>query len=319
MWKKFSVDLLNFTKKERSGNIIILIIIVLLCLLPFIFPLFVKDKKYNHSNFEKEIATLKIKQADSAVTNFSTSNDDYPAYYQPSEKNYPSKNIKGELFYFDPNTLNEEGWKKLGLRDKTIATIKNYLSKGGKFKKPDDIGKIWGLSKQDAERLIPFVQLQIESKEKSYTNFEEAKPVAKQEKKIYTPTSIDVNVADTTAFISLPGIGSKLSQRIINFREKLGGFYKVEQVAETFGLPDSTYQKIKDRLVLKTATVKQININTATIDELKSHPYLRYTIANAIVQYRNQHGNFSSVNDLKKVMAITEDIFLKASPYLKVE
>jgi competence ComEA-like helix-hairpin-helix protein len=87
-------------------------------------------------------------------------------------------------------------------------------------------------------------------------------------------------------------------------------------VAETFALPDSTFQKIKNKLVITNREVKKLNINLATLDELKSHPYLRYNIANAMVQYRTQHGNFSSVSDIKKIMLITDEIFIKAAPYL---
>ena len=138
------------------------------------------------------------------------------------------------------------------------------------------------------------------------------------EKSTYTPPLIDINLADTSAFIALPGIGSKLSQRIISFRDKLGGFYKIDQLAETFGLADSTFQKIKPRLLLDNPVVKQLNINLASADELKSHPYLRYALANAIVQYRSQHGNFAAVSDLKKIMLITDDIYNKMVPYLKL-
>ncbi len=134
----------------------------------------------------------------------------------------------------------------------------------------------------------------------------------------YLPKTIDINTADTTAFIALPGIGNKLANRIVEFRNKLGGFYKVEQVAETYALPDSTFQKIKSRLTISTIAVQQININTATVDELKSHPYIRYYIANAIVQYRNQHGNFLAADDLKKITLITDSAFNKMLPYLKV-
>jgi competence ComEA-like helix-hairpin-helix protein len=87
-------------------------------------------------------------------------------------------------------------------------------------------------------------------------------------------------------------------------------------VAETCALPDSTFQKIKNKLVITNREVKKLNINLATLDELKSHPYLRYNIANAMVQYRTQHGNFSSVSDIKKIMLITDEIFIKAAPYL---
>jgi competence ComEA-like helix-hairpin-helix protein len=98
----------------------------------------------------------------------------------------------------------------------------------------------------------------------------------------------------------------------------LGGFYDVNQVAETFGLPDSTFQKIKSRLVLTNSAVKNININTALLDDMKVHPYIRYSMANAIIQYRAQHGNFSSIADIKKIMLVTDEIYKKVEPYITV-
>jgi competence protein ComEA len=318
MWKQFISGYLNFTKRERTGTLALLVLIAVLILLPFLFPFFIKKKNYEHDAFEKEIASLTIKQADTASKYHRKNYDeDQPQYARPSEKNYAGKEQwKGELFYFDPNTLDEAGWKKLGIRDKTIATIKNYVSKGGKFNKPDDIRKIWGLNDEEKGRLEPYIKIESAAKENLYPAKNYDKPATEKPK--YTPSVIDINTADTTVFIALPGIGSKLSQRIVTFREKLGGFHSIEQVGETFGLPDSTFQKIKLRLIVSNPVVKQLNINTATLDELKSHPYIRYAIANAIVQYRVQHGNFSSLPDLKKIMTITEEVFTKAVPYLKI-
>ena len=316
MWQKLLNNYFTFTKKERTGTIALLVLILLFALLPFLYPLFIKVKTADAVAFKKEIAALKIKQQDTATQyvkkNFDE--DNYQNYYQPSEKNY-SKNVKGELFYFDPNTATVADWQRLGVREKTIATIQNYLSKGGHFYKPEDIGKIWGLHPDEIERLMPYIQ--IAAKENNYPQKTyEAKTYDKPK---YAPSVVDVNSADTSAFIALPGIGSKLAQRIINFREKLGGFYKAEQVAETFGLPDSTFQKIKSRLSISNTAIKQFNINTATVDEMKSHPYLRYNLANAIVQYRTQHGNFASVADIKKIMLVTEEVFNKVVPYLSTQ
>lgn len=319
MRKQFLSSYFYNNKKERSGTFTLVTIIVVFCLLPFFFTFFIPVKNYDHSAFEKEIKMLKEKQADSAVRyQRRYADEESPQYYQPSERSYASaKQFKGELFYFDPNTLDEAGWQRLGVRDKTIATIQKYLSKGGKFKTPEDIDKIWGLSDAEVERLRPYVRIENKQTEKNYPAATVYKPA--DEPKKYVPVVIDVNTADTTALIALPGIGSKLSQRIISFRDKLGGFYKIEQVAETFGLPDSTFQKIKSRLNIGSTSVRQFNINTATVDELKAHPYLRYAIANAIVQYRNQHGNFGTVNDLKKVVPVTDEVFAKVLPYLKTD
>ena len=318
MWKRFTSDYLSFTKKERTGILVLLVLIAFFITLPFLFPFFIHPKTTDATLFKKQIDMLKMKQADStdkyAKRNFDK--DDYQNYGEPDGNKEYAKKIKGELFAFDPNILDEAGWKRLGIRDKTIATIQKFVQKDGRFYKPEDLGKIWGLHEEDVQRLIPFVQIKNVGKE----NYPEKKLYENKvyEKQKYSTAIIDINTADTTILIALPGIGSKLSQRILTFRDKLGGFYKVDQIGETYGLPDSTFQKIKARFSVSQASIHQLNINTATADEMKMHPYLRYAIANAIVQYRSQHGNYLAVEDLKKIMLITEDIFNKASPYLKV-
>ncbi|HUS03523.1 MAG TPA: helix-hairpin-helix domain-containing protein, partial [Chitinophagaceae bacterium] len=299
MWKHFLHEYLSFTKKERTGIFILLTLILLCIIVPFLYPIFQAEENFYHSKFDKEISELKLLQADSAAgkkypdsyrgKNFDENN--YANYYEPSEKNYYNR-PKGELFNFDPNTASANDWKRLGIRDKTAETIQKYLSKGGHFYRPEDISKIWGLHKDDVERLLPYVK--IENSKKEYadnkTEFNRYTSPDSYRNKKSSSQVIDINAGDTSAFISLPGIGSKLAQRIISFRDKLGGFYSVDQVKETYGLPDSTFQIIRSKLVLNNTSVKTININTATLEEMKLHPYIRFNIANAIFQYRNQHG-----------------------------
>ncbi|HEV8083626.1 MAG TPA: helix-hairpin-helix domain-containing protein [Chitinophagaceae bacterium] len=319
MWRDFIKDYFSFTAKERKGIIIIISIILLVLFLPLLLPYFNKKVSYNHSEFEKEITQLKTLKNDSPHRKIYNSNyengyvNDYSL--SPGNKSDP---IAAEVFYFDPNTASASDWRKLGIRDKTIKTIQNYISKGGKFYKPEDISKIWGLPPSDVQRLVPYVRISLAAKENaSFEKKEYPKPLSPYSPKTIQP--VDINLADTSAYISLPGIGSKLSKRIISFRDKLGGFYSIDQVGETYLLPDSTFQKIKPRLILSNTPVKKININTATVDEMKTHPYLRYNLANAIFQYRQQHGNFNSVGEIKKIMIVTEEIFIKLSPYLSIE
>lgn len=312
--KKQQSEYLFFTRKERIAIIFVVLLMMVYPLIPALYVLINKPDPVDHKTFENEIASLDMKEPDSSSA---YSKQNYPQY-QPSEKKYYDKAVKGELFYFDPNTLSIEGWMKLGVREKTANTIHNYLSKGGRFYKPEDISKIWGLHEDEVQRLLPYIRIEPKPA-RDYNKYPGSENTKTYEKSTYTITPCDVNYSDTAAFIALPGIGSKLAARIVAFREKLGGFYKIEQVAETYGLPDSTFQKIKSRLVIGNSNVKKLNINMATIDELKAHPYLRYNIANAIVQYRLQHGSFSSVADIKKIMMITDDIYNKAAPYLIVK
>lgn len=261
--------------------------------------------------------TLKVKEHHTAVQSETTNkyDDNTIGYYSSAAGNDFDKPVRGELFYFDPNTATTTDWKRLGVRDKTIATIQNYILKGGHFYKPQDISKIWGLHLNEVQRLLPYVQIAA-----TETNHLQLKYEPKKfDKPLYAPSVIDINRADTTALIALPGIGSKLAQRIINFRDKLGGFYKAEQIGETFGLSDSTFQKLKARFIINNSSIKQFNINTATIEEMKAHPYIRYALANAIVQYRTQHGNFTALTDIKNIMTVTEQQYDKAAPYLTVQ
>ncbi len=315
MWRRFIRDYFTFTKKERKAVIVILSVILIFILLPYFFPLFLKQKPVSYKKFQNEIAQLKMEQNDSVKNNYSE-NENNELYDDYSNENKKNESVKAEVFYFDPNTTSPEDWKRLGIKDKTIHTIQNYLSKGGRFYKPADISKIWGLPLRDAQHLIPYVRIKNVNKEYSFEKKEYPKFTSYTAKSIQT---IDVNEADTSAFISLPGIGSKLAQRIIAFRNKLGGFYSVDQLAQTYLLPDSTFQKIKPRLILGNTHIKQININTASTDEMKTHPYIRYALANAIFQYRQQHGNFNSVEEIKKIMLVNDDIFNKVAPYLTIQ
>lgn len=138
-------------------------------------------------------------------------------------------------------------------------------------------------------------------------------------RKKYSPKRIetfDINAADTSEFIALPGIGSKLAARIVMFREKLGGFYSPKQVSEVFGLKDSVYRKITPYLKCDKTRMKRIDINSAGRDELKAHPYIRWNTANILVSYREQHGNFKSAHDLYKIEKLDSQSIGKLAPYL---
>ena len=313
MTGKIIAHYFSFTKKERTGIIVIVSLILIISALPFFFPLFVSSEKYDPATFEKEIAVLKKIPADSNQTYVDSKYERRQhASFPTFNKNEGPNTVTGSLFDFDPNSTTNAQWKQLGIRDKTIATIQRYLNKGGKFYKPEDIKKIWGLHENEVQRLLPFVKINASNEYiKKEKPFFEKKEFKKDWK------GIDINTADSVALVDLPGIGPGFAKRILNFRNRLGGFIAVDQLAETYGLPDSTFQRIKSRLNISTTTVKQIDINTAGIEEMKTHPYIRYVIANAIVQYRAQHGNYSSVADIKKIMLVTDDIFNKLAPYLK--
>lgn len=304
--KGFFKEYLSFGKRDRIGLLVLIGLIGIIYALPYLFA------KKTEPFPAKQTAVL-VKAIDTLTAKQSSS----PKHYDENDNNYqyqPGQTksfTDGELFQFDPNTLSIEGWQKLGLSEKTSKTIGNYRSKGGKFYKPEDIKKIWGMPDGFYERVKDYIVMAPIENNYQQNNFEKT-TYARPEKKVVI---VNINEADTSEFISLPGIGSKLAARIVNFRDKLGGFYSVEQIKETYGLPDSTFQKIKVSLQL-SGSVKKFNVNTATKDELKVHPYIKWNLANAIVEYRNQHGSFKSLDELKNIAVIDEATFEKIVHYL---
>ena len=308
-------DVTRFDKKDRIGAIVIVTVVGSSLLLPrLLAPSHQLLTLKNDSTLLLAMDTL---QKIETKKSFSKKEEYNHAYqYEPSlRKSF----TKGDLFPFDPNTTSFQDWQRLGLNERTSKTILNYVSKGGKFYKPEDLKKIWGLPEgfyEQVKSYIVITSVQKNNYQKSFASYGENKQkFEKPERKF---ASINVNEADTSALIALPGIGSKLSARIISFREKLGGFYSVDQIGETYGLPDSTFQKIKSRLKADGTDVRKINLNAATKEELKAHPYIRWNLANAIVEYRNQHGAFKSLEELKKIVLIDESTFNRISHYLSL-
>ncbi|HSN61192.1 MAG TPA: hypothetical protein VLR49_09660, partial [Ferruginibacter sp.] len=119
---KASHTILYFTRKNRRGSLVLLSVVLVICFIPFFYPILLNKTITEESKFDSSLAYLKTKQAITTQTSYQQKReDDYRPYDHPSSAGYTAK-TKGTLFYFDPNTISAEGFKKLGLRDKTIAT-----------------------------------------------------------------------------------------------------------------------------------------------------------------------------------------------------
>lgn len=297
--KNFVKDYFTFSRKERVALIILILLISIFIVLPYVIP-FKKNAPLINENLQQQVKLLLVK--DSLPNNNLAENE-------TSNENSFSKNSSYAMFEFNPNTINEEGWKKLGLKDKTIKTILNYRSKGGKFKTAEDIRKIWGLKKEDADRIIPYAK--IESKTNNILNTKEGA--------IKSTVKIDINIATPQEWFTIPNMDRSLAYKIIKYKEKLGGFLTIQQVKETYGLTDSLFKIIEPYLILQTTNIKKININMADDYTLSNHPYINKDVAKAIIIYRAQHGAYTKIDDIKKIVFIKEDLYNKIAPYLAVE
>ncbi len=326
MLKKFIKDYLTFSRRDRVGAITLLVLVLVVAFLPAVWPSPKEELpgKAELDELRRAVALLTPQAAPSAEST------DRNKYY--AEAKGPP--LKPALCYFDPNTIDSAGWMQLGLPQKTASTIRKYIAKGGAFHRAQDLQKIYSLRSADYDRLLPFVKIgekrsfnqhaAVRQSTDSGTTVRARPPENEMTGRFKATTAkamvpVDINTADTTAFIALRGIGPALASRIIRFREKLGGFYSIEQVGETFGLPDATFQSIRPLLRCSHPNLRTINLNTADENILKQHPYIRWQLANLLLQYRLQHGPFHAVDDLLKVEGITASLLEKLRAYVVVD
>ncbi len=306
-WRKL-VSELELTRKDRIGVVALAFLVILSIFLPsLVHKAFPKPDPPSDTSWIAAIRELETEDPGNSENPYPTKTGQNQGYRERSPGN-----VVIRPFLFDPNSISAEDWRKLGLPEKTIRTILNYRNKGGKFRVKEDLKKIYGIRPEHYEILEAYIRISTEYPKKEEKPFSAEKAFRRYE-------VVNINMADTSAFIALPGIGSKLAQRIISFREKLGGFYSLEQVREVYGLADSVYQKIKQYLELGSTDLRRININDATEAELKDHPYIRFVLAKPIIAYRDSHGKFRTVEEIRNILAVTEEAFIKMKPYLSVE
>ncbi len=298
IWK----DYFTFSKKERIAAIALLLLIALFIAAPYFYPV-----KHSPPVLSKALRDF-VK--DSKATQLSQDSMAEPRESFNVSK-YANEPLSFVLFPFDPNTISEREWKRLGISDKTIHTLLNYRNKGGRFKSPEDIRKIWGMKKEVADRIIPYVKI-AETVSSPY-------PTKKIGISNPQPSIIDINTATIEDWKSLPGIGEVLANRIMKYRERMGGFTNEAQVKTTYGISDSVFRLIAPYLRTVSETIQKINLNTISAYELRIRANIPDAVARAIIAYRQQYGPYQSVNDLKKIVFISDSLFQKIVGQVKVD
>jgi len=131
-----------------------------------------------------------------------------------------------------------------------------------------------------------------------------------------TAMLVSLEKADSATLEKMPGIGPILSARIIKYRDKLGGFYEVDQLREVYGLSDSVFIEIAPLLRLSGNNIKKIDINSASEEELRKHPYIQWKLAKQLIKFREAHGLFEVAKDLEEIWGLDSDKLKKLIPYL---
>ena len=221
-------------------------------------------------------------------------------------------------FAFDPNTIDSSSLIKMGFHEWQVNNLLKYRRKGGRWRKPDDFSKLYGLSKTDFEQLKPFIYIRKTKSEIALERHREQNDSIRRTypKKLKKGTTLSLNEADTVALKGIPGIGSYYASKICRYRERLGGFIKIEQLKEIEGLPENIEEWFT---ISENPRIKQIKINKTSFKGLVRHPYLNYEQVKVICNYIQKYGKINNWEELSNNENFTKEDFERLSPYFTFE
>lgn len=321
----------RFLKEDRDA-IIVLLAAVIICILsyPVINELFKKNENKSYSSNAYSPYKSRGKHTDSTKQK---------QYYYVEEK-------QGEFFYFDPNTADSTQLLRLGLRPWQVRNIYKYRAAGGRYRKPTDFARLYGLTLKQYKRLEPYIRIEKEvmaadvygGEQREYSR--ESRPAIDRIKKLAKGETVNVNTADTAMLKQIPGIGPYFARQIVRRRERLGGFSSPDQLLEIDGFPKEAVEyvtvgqgtmqkssissvsdadKSSDAKAPGTAGLRKIRINHDDIKTMSRHPYMRYYQAKEIDRYRRLKGALHSTADLRRIPSLSSQDIARLAPYLDFE
>ncbi len=217
--------------------------------------------------------------------------------------------IPVQMQYFDPNTADSVTLLQVGLRPWQVKNMLRYRAKGGKYRKPEDIRKLYGMTDTLYASLEPWITIPEEQKD---TTFDTLKVRVGHEKK---DTVLELNLADTASLQYIRGIGPVLAWRIVQYRQQLGGFVSVDQLAEVEGVPA---ESVAPFFTVDTSLIRILNVNHASVKQLSKHPYILYEQAVQINDLRHRRG-INGEEDLLKQHIFSLEELERVRPYLSFE
>ena len=298
MWK----DFFYYTKSERRVILLLLAIALLLlgiwAVMEYLRPV------------EVPVTLSESEEIDSFLANLEEQ--------EKIRKSHTPKNeISAVLQPFDPNTADSVLLRQLGLPVYIVRNILKYRAKGGVFRSPESFSRIYGLKEEVYQKLKPYITIAplVSVSHVRTDTFRQLKDTIPYIPKYEEGTIVDLNKADTSILKRIPGIGSTLARMIVVYRQRLGGFYDVSQLQEV----PHVRVELNKWFVVTPAGLHKIQVNSASLDKLRSHPYMDFYKAKAIMEYRRKRGKIKGLSQLSMFEEFTEKDLKRLSPYLTFE
>lgn len=293
--KKIISDFLFYNRRQKIGVVVFCLLTLINVVIILIDP-FPKIKSTDFSLLIREMDSL-----DNVLSGEITDSVDHRNISPDKPANLVQR------FTFDPNTVTEQELYSLGFQKALARRIINFRDKGGKFRRAEDLKKIYGVEETFYESLADYIVISS-TQEKQENNF-----TGSSKKQI---EQVEINTADSVGLCSIKGIGQTFARRIMKYREKLGGFLYKEQLLEVYGMDSVKFEAIRAWVSVDQEKIRRIPVNLVSEAELAKHPYIGYRLSKRIVAYRNQHGKFISVDDLLKIETISAADIEKIKPYI---
>lgn len=298
--KRLVKNYFTYSLREYKASLLFITVFVFLYFLPDI-EMLLFPREYNESLLNEKVHFL------DSLTRGGTYRESAAYREEPVDSAVPLQPC-----IFDPNTADEPLLTNAGFTSRQIRSLLNYRSKGGRFYTKEDVKKLYGLTPQQYARMEPWISIAPKdaiTTPASSVLLHETRPGKSM-------VRVEINAADTLQLETLPYIGFGLARRIVKYREALGGFISLKQLCEVYGIRSTLTDSLMPYLTLDASQVRKIRINEEDIEVLKKHPYIKYRLASALVNYRKQHGPFQSAGDLRKVILMDEATLEKLAPYL---
>jgi competence ComEA-like helix-hairpin-helix protein len=234
------------------------------------------------------------------------------------KKKYKRDTIAILMQDFDPNTADSSTLVHLGLKPWQAKNILKYRAAGGRYRKAEDIKKLYGMTDSMYHALEPYICIAVVDtvdSVKQDTMRVDTFPRWKSDKK---DTVLNIRTADTTELKMIRGIGSYRARQIVRYREQLGGFARVEQVLEAKGM-EHMADSVLNSFVLDSVVIDSLNINRISVQRLSKHPYLRFEQAKAIYELRRKYVRLDSIEQLYELDCLSPETIQKITPYLNFD